>query len=375
MVQATERFLFAVHHAYGRLDRRWPRPSRGSGRPRGGPGGRARSSPVETPDGERRSSRPERDAGGGGLGAGSTERFLIARRPSPSPPAGAGRGALMIGAYVALGLPTAALGVAWTSMRADFDRPLSNLGLLVVTYTVGYLVATADPSVDRGGPVGHRLGAGGGVGAGRGRRLGFALAPSGRWCWSPPAVIGLSGGYVDAALNAQVALHHSSRVMNLMHGGFGVGATLGPLVMTALIGAGISWRWGYAGLAVVQFGLVVGFVRHRGAVALARSGSVVGRTGRRGDRRRLAGRSLGADRPPVGTAAGASGGPPGWARSCSWPTAPPRWPSVPGPSCCSPGGAWHPTAAGVLVTAYWGGAGRRPAGPRRHRHRVGPPWW
>ena len=49
----------------------------------------------------------------------------------------------MIVAYVGMGLPTAALGVAWKSMRVDFNRPLSSLGVVVVTFTVGYLLATS----------------------------------------------------------------------------------------------------------------------------------------------------------------------------------------------------------------------------------------
>ncbi len=164
----------------------------------------------------------------------------------------------MIGAYVALGLPAAALGVAWDSMRADFDRPLSNLGLLLVTYTVGYLAATlTHPWIEAGVGTGWVL-AGASAVAAVGA-LGFALGPAWAVVLVAAGIIGVSGGYVDAALNAHVALFHSSRVMNLMHGGFGIGATLGPLVMTALIGAEISWRWGYAGLAVVQFALAVGF--------------------------------------------------------------------------------------------------------------------
>jgi fucose permease len=90
-------------------------------------------------------------------------------------------------------------------------------------------------------------------------------------------VLGVSGGVVDAALNAHVALYHSGRMMNLMHGGFGVGATLGPLVMTALIGAGLSWRWGYGALALLQLGLAVGFATTRRHWPAAKSGPRQGR--------------------------------------------------------------------------------------------------
>lgn len=40
-------------------------------------------------------------------------------------------------AFVVLGLPDGGLGVAWPSMRGDFDRPLGDLGWIVVALTVG----------------------------------------------------------------------------------------------------------------------------------------------------------------------------------------------------------------------------------------------
>jgi fucose permease len=164
----------------------------------------------------------------------------------------------MIVAYVGMGLPTAALGVAWKSMRADFDRPLSSLGLVVITFTVGYLAATGTHRVvaARMGP-GALLTSASAVAAGG--ALAFAVTGSWLVLLAGAALLGLSAGNVDTALNAQVALHHSGRLMNLMHGGFGLGATLGPLVMTALLGAGVSWRWGYGALGLLQVALVVGF--------------------------------------------------------------------------------------------------------------------
>ncbi len=166
---------------------------------------------------------------------------------------------VMMAAYVGMGLPTAAMGVAWKSMRVELHRPLSSLGVVVVTFTVGYLAATT----------GHRrlsarthparlLAVASGVAAAG--ALTFALTQGWAVLLVGAVALGLSAGTVDAALNAQVALHHSHRMMNLMHGSFGVGATLGPLLMTALLGSGTSWRWGYAAMGVLQVALVAGFV-------------------------------------------------------------------------------------------------------------------
>ena len=45
-------------------------------------------------------------------------------------------------AFISLGLPDGLLGVAWPSIRADFQRPLDSLGLLMVSSTIGYLTSS-----------------------------------------------------------------------------------------------------------------------------------------------------------------------------------------------------------------------------------------
>ncbi len=51
--------------------------------------------------------------------------------------------------------------------------------------------------------------------------------------------------------------------MNRLHGCFGVGALVGPILMGVLIGAGISWRIGYLLVALVLGGLTLVFVATR----------------------------------------------------------------------------------------------------------------
>ncbi|MFG2109100.1 MFS transporter [Micromonospora chersina] len=47
--------------------------------------------------------------------------------------------------------------------------------------------------------------------------------------------------------------------MNWMHAFFGLGVAIGPLIMTAVLGAGLSWRWGYAVVAAAQLALATAF--------------------------------------------------------------------------------------------------------------------
>jgi fucose permease len=77
-------------------------------------------------------------------------------------------------------------------------------------------------------------------------------------------VLGAGIALIDAGLNAYMALHEGPRVMNLLHASFGVGATVGPIVMTLfLVGPG-SWRTGYFVFGLIQVGLTVSFFRTRG---------------------------------------------------------------------------------------------------------------
>jgi fucose permease len=62
---------------------------------------------------------------------------------------------------------------------------------------------------------------------------------------------GLGAGAVDAAINAYAADQFLPRQVTWLHACYGVGATLGPFTMTAVLSAGRSWRWGYALIGAV----------------------------------------------------------------------------------------------------------------------------
>lgn len=183
---------------------------------------------------------------------------LIARRP-------AGLTGLLVLAFVSfigLGLPEATLGVAWPAMRADLGLAVEALGLLLSTYTVGYLAA---------GALAGRIGRHGGVGtvlwvaaaSSTVAMAGYVLAPTAVVLLPAVAANGFGAGLLDTGLNAHLALHHGPRAMNLLHASFSIGTTLGPLAAAAALGAGASWRWPYVAYAVLQAGLLTAFWRTR----------------------------------------------------------------------------------------------------------------
>jgi fucose permease len=161
--------------------------------------------------------------------------------------------------FVLLGMPYAALGVAWPSVADDIGRSLGDLGFILVGTTVGYVTATL-----ANGWLTHHYGTGlvlplaGGIATAS--LAAFALAPSITVLVGAAVFLGTAGGALDAGMNAYVAVHGTTRVMGWLHALFGVGSTLGPLLTTELIDAGASWRVAFWTLAAVQAAVTVAFI-------------------------------------------------------------------------------------------------------------------
>ncbi len=157
--------------------------------------------------------------------------------------------------FIGLGLSSGVAGVAWPSMRTTFSRPVSDLGVLLALGTVGYFVAglATGRLIVRFG-VGRVLVASltiGGLSL-----IGYATAGSWPLLILFAAGSGFSGGAIDGSINAYVALHRDARTMNLVHAFFGIGATVGPIMIASLLARGLSWRAGYFALAGVQVLLI-----------------------------------------------------------------------------------------------------------------------
>jgi fucose permease len=68
--------------------------------------------------------------------------------------------------------------------------------------------------------------------------------------------LGLGAGSVDAALNNYVALHYKARQMSWLHCFWGIGASIGPLIMSAFLIHKNSWNLGYLAIGIIQVCLV-----------------------------------------------------------------------------------------------------------------------
>ncbi|WP_114570820.1 MFS transporter [Exiguobacterium flavidum] len=159
-------------------------------------------------------------------------------------------------AFISLGLPDSLLGVSWPVMRHDFGAGIGTAGWVFMTIAGGTIVSSL-----LSGRVLSRFE------TGRvtffcslltaGALLGYYFAPSLTWLFLLAIPLGLGGGAVDAALNHYVSTHFKAHHMNWLHCFWGIGATLGPLVMAAVLSATNDWRNGYLAVAIIQLALAL----------------------------------------------------------------------------------------------------------------------
>jgi len=161
-------------------------------------------------------------------------------------------------AFIALGMPDGLLGVGWPNMRAGFNLPLDSLGYLLFASTAGYLTASL-----LAGTLLRKLGVGGLLAASCGLTgvalFSYTLVPT----WWMMVVLGLFGGLgagaIDVGLNTYVAAHFTSGLMQWLHASYGVGVTIGPLLMTYGLATLSTWRFGYRAVALFQILLAICF--------------------------------------------------------------------------------------------------------------------
>lgn len=161
-------------------------------------------------------------------------------------------------AFISLGLPDGLLGVAWPSVRGSFGLPLDALGLLLTFTTAGYLTSSfLSGRILQILPIGTVLALS--TAAAATALLGYALTPVWPIMVGLGFLAGLGGGAIDAGLNAYGATHFSAKVLNWLHAFFGLGTTVGPLIVTAVLNAGFVWRWSYAIVGSAQVLLALTF--------------------------------------------------------------------------------------------------------------------
>lgn len=158
--------------------------------------------------------------------------------------------------FISLGLPDSLLGAAWPVMQEEYGAAFGMAGVISIVIASGTIVSSL-----MSGALLKRLGTGQitliSCLMTAAALLGFSFAPSIIWLMVLALPLGLGAGSVDAALNHYVATHYQAHHMSWLHCFWGVGATLGPIIMSGFMRDHDLWRNGYLTISLIQFALVV----------------------------------------------------------------------------------------------------------------------
>jgi fucose permease len=179
---------------------------------------------------------------------------------------------LIYAAFVSMGLPDGILGAAWPQMRAELSVALNDNWPMLALGTCGSALSNFLSGIAL-----RRLG------VGRVLVLTTFLTASVIFGYSVSGelavlsglgfLLGLGNGAIDAGLNHFASTSLSSRHMNWLHGFWGVGVSLGTLLLSAAVALGGTWRTAYLLIASVQLVLGVAFVLSRRALPGASHGA------------------------------------------------------------------------------------------------------
>ena len=147
------------------------------------------------------------------------------------------------------------LGSAWPSMHGGLNVPLHYAGYISMIIASGTVISSIFSE-----KIIRRLGIGivtaFSVLMTAVALLGFSFSSFFSLLCLLAVPLGLGAGSVDAALNNYVALHYKAKHMSWLHCFWGVGASLGPIIMSFFLINKNSWNLGYRTIGLIQCCLV-----------------------------------------------------------------------------------------------------------------------
>ena len=159
-------------------------------------------------------------------------------------------------AFISLGLPDSVLGSAWPSMHGTLGVPISVAGVVSMIITGGTIISSLNSA-----RLLRRFGTGKvtlvSVGMTACALLGFSISRNFYLVCLMAVPLGLGAGSVDSALNHFVAMHFKASHMSWLHSFWGVGATLGPVIMSSFILKAGGWQSGYRAIGLIQLSLAI----------------------------------------------------------------------------------------------------------------------
>ena len=162
---------------------------------------------------------------------------------------------IIYAAFISLGLPDSLLGVAWPQMAGDFQVDYSSAGIISMTVAVCTVISSLQTA-----RISRKIGTGrlilGSVLFTAIGLIGFAFTQNFLFLIVSAMPLGFGAGAIDTSLNDYVAANLKAHHMNWLHAFWGVGATLGPVIMGIVLNNHFSWRNGYLIIGCIQLALV-----------------------------------------------------------------------------------------------------------------------
>jgi len=153
--------------------------------------------------------------------------------------------------FISLGLPDSLLGSAWPTIYPEFGIPVSYAGIIYMIISGGTIISSLQS--DR---LTKKFGTGKltalSVLTTAIALFGFSISTF-YWMlllWAIP--YGLGAGSVDASINNYAALHYESSHMSWLHCMWGVGASIGPYIMSFALTNNQGWNMGYRYISFLQ---------------------------------------------------------------------------------------------------------------------------
>jgi len=158
--------------------------------------------------------------------------------------------------FISLGLPDSLFGSAWPSMYNLLDVPVHYAGYIYMIVAGGTVISSVFSA-----RIIKRFGTGivtaVSVLMTAAALTGFSISHSFFYLCLCSIPLGLGAGSVDAALNNYVALNYKARHMSWLHCFWGIGASIGPIIMSAYLVRHNSWNLGFRAIGIIQFCLVL----------------------------------------------------------------------------------------------------------------------
>lgn len=163
--------------------------------------------------------------------------------------------ALIYLAFISLGLPDSLLGAGWPVMHTELGVSVSFMGIISMVISGGTIISSllSDKLTHKFGTRAVTVTS---VLLTVAALFGFSFSGSFSMLIIFAVPYGLGAGAIDAALNNYVALHYKAKHMSWLHCFWGVGATLGPVILSLFLGGKHGWRGGYGAVCAIQFCLV-----------------------------------------------------------------------------------------------------------------------